>query len=93
MANYRTSSLFHYTTFIGLKSILKLGIIPNFCKEDLTIDGNPLVITFPMVSFCDIPLTRTSEFTKRYSRHAIGLTKEWALKKTLTQSYISITLK
>lgn len=83
MANYRTSSLFHYTTFNGLKSILKLGIIPNFCKEDLTLGGNPLVITFPMVSFCDIPLTRTSEFTKRYGRHAIGLTKEWALRNNI----------
>jgi hypothetical protein len=33
-----------------------------------------------MVSFCDIPLTRTQDFTKRYGNHAIGLTKEWALK-------------
>lgn len=81
--NYRTSSLFHYTTYNGLKSILKQGIIPNYCKEDFSTDKNNLVVGIPMVSFCDIPLTRTDEFTKRYGNHAIGLSKEWALKNQI----------
>lgn len=80
MSNYRTSSLFHYTTYNGLKSILKQGIIPNYCKEDFSIDGDRFAIGIPMVSFCDIPLTRTKEFTKRYGHHAIGIRKEWAVK-------------
>lgn len=83
MSNYRTSSLFHYTTYNGLKSILKQGIIPNYCKEDFSTDTDNLVVGIPMVSFCDIPLTRTDEFTKRYGHHAIGLSKEWALKNQI----------
>lgn len=83
MSNYRTSSLFHYTTYNGLKSILKQGIIPNYCKEDFSIDGDAFAVGIPMVSFCDIPLTRTYEFTKRYGHHAIGLSKEWALKNQI----------
>ena len=29
---------------------------------------------------CDIPLTRTSEFCSRYGNHAIGLSKDWAMR-------------
>lgn len=83
MANFRTASLFHYTTMNSLKRLIKEGIKPNFCKEDFSADNSKFVLGIPMVSFCDIPLTRTYEFTSRYGKHAIGLSKEWALRNKI----------
>ena len=37
MDSLRTSSLFHYTDFNGLKRILAGGLVPNYCSEDLTV--------------------------------------------------------
>lgn len=36
-----------------------------------------------MISFCDIPLTRITNFTKRYNEYAIGMSKEWGLKNNI----------
>lgn len=83
MPNFRTSSLFHYTSINSLKRLLKEGIKPNFCKEDFSPEGSEFIVAIPMVSFCDIPLTRTYEFTSRYGNHAIGLSKEWAKKNKI----------
>lgn len=80
MDAYRTSSLFHYTSHNNLKRILEGGLMPNYCKEDFSNSRRLYVVGIPMVSFCDIPITRTQEFTRRYGRHAIGLSKEWAMK-------------
>ena len=83
--NFRTSSLFHYTKEIGvLYSILEKGLIPNYCYEDLSYKNNPnRGIGIPMVSFCDIPLSKTSLFAGRYGEYAIALTKEWAENKRI----------
>lgn len=80
----RTSCLFHFMREMDvLKSILKTGIIPNFCKEDLHYYKRGLILGIPMVSFCDIPLTRTTDFKERYGEFAIGLSKEWAIKNRI----------
>lgn len=79
MGNFRTSSLFHYTSLNSLKKVLEDGIKPNYCKEDFSTSSQQLIIGIPMISFCDIPLTRTYEFTSRYGNHAIGLSKKWAI--------------
>lgn len=84
MTQFRTSSLFHYTSFNTLKKILEEGIFPNFCREDLshdTIARWEFILGIPMVSFCDIPLTRTNDFRSRYGNHAIGLNKQWAVSQ------------
>lgn len=60
--------------------ILQEGMIPNFCKEEFSTNTSNYVVGIPMISFCDIPLTRTDIFTGRYGNHAIGLSKEWALR-------------
>ncbi len=80
MDSVRTSSLFHYTDMNALKRILLDGLVPNYCSEDLSVDGTEIVIGIPMICFCDIPLTRTSEFCSRYGNHAIGLSKDWAMR-------------
>jgi hypothetical protein len=81
MPSYRTSSLFHFTKDPSiLLRILETGLFPNFCKEDLSYADRVLTVGVPMISFCDIPLTRTTLFKERYGEYAIGLTKEWALR-------------
>lgn len=81
MPSYRTSSLFHFTKDPGvLLRILETGLIPNYCREDLSYFDRTVNVGVPMISFCDIPLTRTSMFKARYGDYAIGLSKEWALK-------------
>lgn len=82
--SYRTSSLFHFTKKLDvLKSILRTGIVPNFCKEDLSYEDRKRIVGVPMVSFCDIPLTRTSGFKQRYGEFAIGLSKDWAIRNKI----------
>ena len=84
MPNYRTSSLFHFTKDPGvLLRILNTGLIPNYCREDLSYFDRTVNVGVPMISFCDIPLTRTSMFKARYGDYAIGLSKEWALRKQI----------
>jgi len=78
---YRTSSLFHYTKDLDtLKSILKEGICPNYCKEEYPSQNQCMIIGIPMVSFCDIPLKQTAVFRERYGNFAIGLDKEWGIR-------------
>lgn len=77
-----TSSLFHYTNQrTTLVSILRKGLLPNYCKEEFDSENQvKTVIGIPMVSFCDIPIMRAHDFSTRYGRFAIAFSKEWALK-------------
>ena len=84
MPSYRTSSLFHFTKDPSvLLKILETGLIPNYCREDLSYFDRKVNVGDPMISFCDIPLTRTTMFKARYGEYAIGLSKGWALKKQI----------
>lgn len=81
MSTIRTSSVFHNTrTFDNLKSILTEGLRPNICLESYSDGSGSLYkIGIPMVSFCDIPLTRMQSLSRRYGSYGIGLKKEWAI--------------
>ena len=62
MASFRTSSVFRFTKeFESLTKILKTGIIPNYCEEDLSFEGTDFVVGIPMASFCDIPIMLLDE--------------------------------
>lgn len=79
-----TSSLFHYTKCLeDLKGILLEGLLPNYCKESFSYNEKTEQVGIPMVSFCDIPVTRASGFCDRYGKYAIGLSKEWGLKNRI----------
>jgi hypothetical protein len=83
MESIRTSSLFHYSEeFETLQKILAQGLKPNYCGETFSILDTPdFIVGIPMVSFCDIPLTRITNFREKYGKYAIGLSKKWGLKK------------
>lgn len=85
MSSFRTSSVFRFTKeFESLKKIIRDGIIPNYCEEDLSFDGTEFIVGIPMASFCDIPITLLDEHNNRYGKYGIALTKGWATDNGLT---------
>lgn len=77
----KSNTLFHFTkNRETLKLILKDGFWPRYCLEDvswLAYDTYDYV-GYPMVCFCDIPLSRISEHVGFYGEFGVGLTREWA---------------
>ncbi|WP_448552705.1 abortive infection system antitoxin AbiGi family protein [Thalassotalea montiporae] len=91
----KSDTLFHFTKSLDtLKLMLKNGFWPRYCLEDVDwvdIDDAKFV-AFPMVCFCDIPLSRVDEHVDFYGNFGIGLTKEWAISNGLTPiQYVSST--
>lgn len=76
-----------------VKNILTSGFWPRYCLEDLSwYIHNVDYVAFPMVCFCDIPLSRIREHVDFYGEYGIGVTKEWALANMLNPvSYLSNT--
>lgn len=85
MASFRTSSVFKFTSdYELLVKIIRGGIIPNYCEEDLSFDETKFCVGIPMASFCDIPITLLDEHNSRYGNYGIALTKEWAINNGIT---------
>ena len=62
-----------------MKDILKSGFWPRYCLEDVSWYGdNEAQSAYPIVCFCDIPLSRVDEHVDFYGDFGIGVTKEWA---------------
>lgn len=77
----KSNTLFHFTkSRETLKLILKNGFWPRYCLEDVGWLGYQgyEYIAYPMVCFCDIPLSRISDHVGFYGEFGIGLTREWA---------------
>lgn len=83
----KSETLFHFTkTKPTLKKILTNGFWPRYCLEDVNwlVMDDVKFVAFPMVCFCDIPLSRVNEHVEFYGEFGIGLTKEWAINNGLT---------
>ncbi|MCC6071800.1 abortive infection system antitoxin AbiGi family protein [Massilia sp. GCM10020059] len=79
--NPKSSTLFHFTNNIDvIKSILKEGFWPRYSLEDVSqlTEGEYDYISFPMVCFCDIPLSRISDHVEFYGKYGIGMSRRWA---------------
>ena len=64
MKNTHTPTLFHFTnTGDNIISILKNGLKYSYCKEEL---NNEYILGIPMISFCDIPISRSYEHESKY---------------------------
>jgi len=101
------NALFHFTgKKTNLSGILKDGcFIPRFCLEDFRFlnTNNDLYcdeFAFPMVCFCDLPLSKIGDHIKFYGGYGIGLKKSWGIRKGITpitylteKSYLTKHLK
>ncbi len=79
--NISANTLFHFTTDKkALLSILANGLFIRYSLENFEnlINGDAEIV-FPMVSFCDIPLSQIKRHTSTYGGYAIGLTKSWGM--------------
>ena len=77
----RSRTLFHFTKSLDtLKFILANGFWPRYCAEDTRWHGqiDAQTVAFPMVCFCDIPLSRISDHVNFYGQYGLGMTREWA---------------
>jgi hypothetical protein len=81
----KSSSLFYFTKRMDLvNSILRNGFYPRYCLEDIRcLREYQDYLLYPMVCFCDIPISRIAEHTAFYGEYGLGLINEWGLKNGL----------
>lgn len=82
--NLSSASLFHFTNNLdNIVNILKDGYYwPIYCPEVDKVNKDQIhAYAFPMVCFCDIPLSQTTEHTNDYGYYAIAMSKVWAKNK------------
>lgn len=80
----RSDSLFHFTKSIEyLTGILRDGFKPKYSLEDTSMFGGSPYIAYPMVCFCDIPMSRISDHSAFYGDYGIGMTREWGRRSQL----------
>lgn len=85
MSTLSANTLFHFTRNKDtLINILKTRFYPRLCLEEIIIGTKSAKIAFPMVCFCDIPLSQIGNHASTYGKYAIGLKKEWAIKNGIT---------
>lgn len=88
MSRLSPDSLFHFTScFENLLGILDNTFYPRYCYEEFNLVDNDKQTfaedAFPMVCFCDIPLSQLVDHIETYGRYGLGMTKEWGISKGL----------
>ena len=86
MSTLSANTLFHFTrTRETLINILKTRFYPRLSlEENFFFSKMGDKIAYPMVCFCDIPLSQIKNHTNSYGKYAIGLKKEWAQKNGIS---------
>ena len=77
------STLFHFTSKLGLMGLLKDNFKLKYCLEKLNHKIKPVEFAIPMVSFCDIKISQILEHIEKYGYYGIGLSKDWAIENGL----------
>ncbi len=63
---------------------LENGFAPRYCLEDVSKFFNSKQSkAFPMVCFCDIPVSHMKDHIWNYGKFGIGLTKEWGIRNNV----------
>ena len=80
-----TNSIIHYTSSIEkLKGIIAEGFQLKYCAEDIILKNDKSFSgAFPMICFCDIPLSSAKKHLASYGYYGLGLTKKWASQNNL----------
>ena len=81
--------LFHYTSGIDhLASIMNNYFMPFYCMESIEYlnlpESNIEGMAYPLVCFCDLPLSRQKKHKGKFGEYGIGMNKEWGIKNLLT---------
>jgi protein associated with RNAse G/E len=87
--NLSSNSLFHFTSSIdNLIGILESTFKPRYCLESIDFAANTrkekLEAAYPMVCFCDIPLSKIKLHLTKYGKYGIGLKKSWGAENGLS---------
>ncbi|MEY8684833.1 abortive infection system antitoxin AbiGi family protein [Bacteroides sp. AN502(2024)] len=80
-----TNVVWHQTTFKGLEAIIQSKKLKcSYSLETIKWKGSTKNIAFPMISFCDIPLSDIGEYLGKYGPYTIGFKSKWAKSKGLS---------
>lgn len=81
----KSHTLFHFTDSVEtLEKIIRTGFWPRYCAEDFRWYNEQLgYVAYPLVSFCDIPLTRIKDHVGFYGGFGFGMSREWAIRARL----------
>lgn len=79
-----SNTLFHFTNSIdNLLGILTNNFIPHYSLEKFYLGNDEIKVAFPMVCFCDIPLTQIKKHFDIYGEYGIGLSKSWGTRNRI----------
>jgi len=81
-----SKSIIHYTGNINnIKGIINDSSLRlKYCNENIVFDSDDqMSVAFPMVCFCDLPLSLAKDHITKYGSYGIGFSKEWARKNQL----------
>ncbi|OOG76462.1 abortive infection system antitoxin AbiGi family protein [Algoriphagus sp. A40] len=86
--NLSSNTLFHFTPKLEyLQSILLNNFQPRYSLESSSFLNNKLLnmdLAYPMVCFCDIPLSKLKRHIGTYGNYGLGLKKEWGSRNHLS---------
>jgi hypothetical protein len=95
-----SESIFHLTSKDNLIGILQNTFYPRLCHERVELKEVVIKAYFPMVSFCDIPLSQIKDHMEHYGKYGLGMSRNWARKQGLNpvlyirkESYLSTHLQ
>ena len=79
-----SNSLIHFTPKKEyLVGILENNFKINYCVEEIFTEKYSMSGAFPMVCFCDIPLSEITAHMFNYGDYGIGLKREWIISNGL----------
>lgn len=78
------NALLHFTDSLSnILGILRGSFYPRYSLEKYRLGDDTIEAGFPLISFCDIPLSQLKNHISTYGPYGIGMSMEWAEEKGL----------
>ena len=78
------NALLHFTdSLANVLGILRDAFYPRYSLEKYRLGEETIEAGFPLISFCDIPLSQLKNHISTYGSYGIGMSMEWAESKGL----------